>query len=286
MEFSILGKTNREVSRVGFGGATAGLKNYISSFDPEKIPDREPIIAAIKRAYELGINYFDTAASYGDGAGERIFGEGISGLPREKIFLATKASFSNGDKARRSLEQSLINLRTDYVDLIQIHGGCYTDGEAENILSENGMLGAFIKAKEEGLAKHVGLTVECVNGALHGLIREKSFETVQIRYNVMYQDPYDPSFKIGCMYEIERENLGIITMRTASSGIFQRWINEVNPKNDFDYTPALIQTVLSNPLVDVALIGMRTTSEVEHNVKICEDMKGRINLEKLHERYV
>ena len=62
MIYSILGKTGRKVSRIGFGGATAGLKNYTGKFDPQQKKDRESVIAAIHRAYELGINYFDTAA--------------------------------------------------------------------------------------------------------------------------------------------------------------------------------------------------------------------------------
>jgi hypothetical protein len=60
----------------------------------------------------------------------------------------------------------------------------------------------------------------------------------------------------------------------------------VNPSNTFDYTPALIQFVLSNPLVDVALVGMRDAELVEKNVAIVNDTAGRISLDALHERYV
>ena len=62
MIYSILGKTGRKVSRIGFGGATAGLKNYTGAFDPQKQADREGVVAAIRRAYELGVNYFDTVS--------------------------------------------------------------------------------------------------------------------------------------------------------------------------------------------------------------------------------
>ena len=70
-------------------------------------------MAAIRRAYELGINYFDTAAGYGDGASEEIFGEGLAGIPEEEIFLATKAFPTDPKKVRASLERSLRNLRRD-----------------------------------------------------------------------------------------------------------------------------------------------------------------------------
>lgn len=80
--------------------------------------------------------------------------------------------------------------------------------------------------------------------------------------------------------------MGIATMRAPTSGIFQKWIRMVNPENTFDYTRALIQFVLSNPYVDVALVGMRTVERVIENVDICNDKKGRIDLNELHERYV
>jgi aryl-alcohol dehydrogenase-like predicted oxidoreductase len=77
MEYVTLGKTGERVSKIAFGGATAGIPNYIKKFDAEKKEDREPVIEAIRYAYEQGINYFDTAYSYGDGAAERIFGEAL-----------------------------------------------------------------------------------------------------------------------------------------------------------------------------------------------------------------
>jgi aryl-alcohol dehydrogenase-like predicted oxidoreductase len=80
--------------------------------------------------------------------------------------------------------------------------------------------------------------------------------------------------------------MGTVTMRTATSGLFQKWIQRVNPANQFDYTPALIQFVLANPLVQVALVGMRTVELVEANVHLSEDLAGRIDLNEFHEKYV
>ena len=75
-------------------------------------------------------------------------------------------------------------------------------------------------------------------------------------------------------------------MRSTTSGTLQKWVRMVNPVNTFDYTPALIQFQLSNPLVDVALVGMRTVAEVEANVALVCDPSGRIDLDELHQRYV
>jgi predicted aldo/keto reductase-like oxidoreductase len=283
MENTSFGKTGRRVSRIGFGGTVAGLKNYVQSFDPWE--NKDQIITAIRTAYDLGITYFDTAMAYGDGVSEKIFGEGLEPIPQDKVFLATKATPRDGQKARASLEQSLKNLRRDHIDLIQIHGSNYSDEACASLFEPGGMVEAFEKARQEGLVSHVGFTFENQNQALYRLIQSGRFDTMQMEYNLLFQHPYDPNWKCGCMYDAEEQGLGIACMRTVTSGIFQRWVKMVNPADTFDYTPALLQFVLSNPLVDVALLGMRNADEVKANVKTSEDLSGRIDLTALHTRY-
>jgi aryl-alcohol dehydrogenase-like predicted oxidoreductase len=290
MEYVELGKTKRKVSRIGFGGATAGIPNYLRVFDANKANDREPIAEAIKRAYELGITYFDTAQDYGDGTSEEIFGEGLTGIPPEKIFLATKATpFASGKvrepgEVRSSLEGSLKRLRRDYVDLIQIHGSYYSAEDAREILKPGGIADVLEQARKEGLAKHIGYTIEAQNTALDLFIESERFDCMQIEYNLIFQHPYDPSFECGSLYDAEKTGIGIVAMRTVTSGIFQKWVQMVNPANTFNYTPSLVQFVLSNPFIDVALIGMRTVEEVEENAAICNNTNERISLWEIHNR--
>jgi predicted aldo/keto reductase-like oxidoreductase len=274
------------VSRIGFGGATAGLKNYVHAFDPDKPEDREPIVAAIRRALELGINYFDTAAGYGAGKSEQIFGEGLQDADPETIFLATKAGPRDAAAVRRSLEESLVNLRRSWIDLLQIHGTVYGPEQAGRIMQSGGILDEMEKMRDEGLIKHIGFTCEAQNEALYTFIKSGRFDVMQISYNLIFQHPYDPSWKCGSLYDAEAQGMGIAAMRTVTSGIFQKWVQLVHPENTFDYSPALVQFTLSNPLVDVALLGMRSVKRVETNVAICEDQAGRIDLDALHRRYV
>lgn len=285
MEYITLGKTGRKVSRLGFGGTVAGLKNYVHAFDPEEEKNKQQLIDAMKKAYELGINYFDTAASYGNGISERIFGEGLESIDPKEIFLATKASISDAKTARESLERSLKNLRRDKIDLIQIHGSVYSKEQYDMIMGKGGMAEALEKAKLEGLVENIGFTIECQNEALYQFIHSKRFDVMQIEYNLIFQHPYDPSFQCGSMYDAEEEQLGVIVMRSVTSGIFQKWIKMVNPENTFNYNPALVQLVLSNPIVDVALLGMRSAERVIENVNTCNELSGRIDLNALHMRY-
>jgi uncharacterized protein len=90
MDYIEYGKTGRWVSRIGYGGATAGLKNYLGNYDPGNPEDRKRVILSIQKAVELGINYFDTAPGYGDGESEAIMGEALRGVPSKTLFLASK----------------------------------------------------------------------------------------------------------------------------------------------------------------------------------------------------
>ena len=284
METVLLGKTGRTVSRLGFGGAPAGIPNYLGVYDPNAQRDREPFIAAIGRALELGINYFDTAASYGDGASERIYGEALAGTSPDDIFLATKMLTTAGANVRRQFEQSLKNLRRSSIDLIQIHSP--SQPAEEMLFEKGGMLEELAKLKTEGLVRHIGFTMEEQSPMLYHLLDLELFSTLQIQYNVVFQHPYDPYFKTGSLYKAEEKGLGIITMRSLTSGILQRFIQAANPDNTFDYSPAILQFLLGNKLVDVALVGMRSAQEVERNVAIVADRAHRIDPDPLHARIV
>ncbi len=283
MEYTPLGRTGVKVSRLGFGGAPAGLRNYLGAYDPEGL-QRRPVIEAIQRAVELGVTYFDTAASYGDGASERIFGEALRRY-RGEIFLATKVPLDAEREPRAVVEASLQRLGCDCIDLIQIHGGSYPPELAERILAPGGMLEALEGLRSEGLCRFIGFTSEDQNPAVYRFIASGRFDVMQICYNLLFQHPAEPTRPFGALYEAERQGMGTVTMRTLTSGIFQKWVRLANPNDTFDYSAALLQFVLSNPLVDVALVGMRTPGEVERNVAIAGDLGGRIDIAALHAKY-
>lgn len=285
MEHALLGKTGRKVTRIGFGGAPAGLKDYLESYDPDDRNDREKSIAAIRRAVELGITYYDTAPGYGNGRSEDIFGEALDGVDEDAIFLATKIAPNDPDATRQSIEQSLRRLRRSRIDLFQIHGTAYTPAHEEGFFRKGGMIDQIERAREEGLTRFIGFTVEAINETTLRLIKCGRFDTVQLAYNIMYQHPCDPYWKYGTMYDAEEMKMGIVVMRTLTSGLFQRWIKTVSPEDTFDYSEALLQFVLSNPLVDVALLGMRTVENVEKNVRACENLAGRIDMDEFHRKY-
>ncbi len=276
-------RTDVDVSRLGFGGAAIGLTNYLGAYQAGAPDTRAAAVAAIRAARAGGVTYFDTAPGYGSGISEEIFGEALAG--DSGVVVATKIPISALRDVRRSLEASLARLRRPRIDLLQIHGTSY-DGEALNaILAPGGTLEQLVRLREEGLVGAIGFTSEDNNRAIYELIETRAFDTMQLAYNLLLQHPCEPTRPFGSLFEAKKRGLFTIAMRGLTSGIFQRWIRLVNPHDDFDYTAALIQFVLSNPLIDVALVGMRTPEEAVANLAIWRDEKGRIDVTSLWARY-
>ena len=272
----------RAVSRLGFGGAAIGLTNYLGRYDAAG--ERAASVAVVRQAVAGGVTYFDTAPGYGAGLSETIFGEALEGV--EGITLATKVKADPAVDVRASLEASLGRLRRGRVDLLQIHGTSIDAETCRAILAPGGMLAQMVRLREEGLVGAVGFTSEDNNPAVYELIGSGSFDTMQIAYNLLLQHPYEPTRPFGSLVAAKAAGMFTVAMRASTSGIFQRWVRMVNPADDFDYTPALIQFALSNRLLDVALVGMRTPSDVASCLDIWRDVGGRIDVDALWERYV
>jgi uncharacterized protein len=287
MKYRLLGRTGLRVSEIGFGGAPAGLRNYLGRWDPAQPEAARRVEEAIERAVERGINYFDTAPGYGDGLSEEMFGRALK-PHRDSVVIATKIRGSDLPALRQSLELSLERLQTDHVDVLQYHGTWYNESEVEQILKPDGVLAGLQALRAAGLTSYIGFTSEGANGPVSRLIATGEFDVVQICYNLLFQHPYEPSQRGGVMYEAEAQKMGIVVMRPLTSGIFQRWIKGVFPDVDryVDVPKALLTFVLSNPLTDVAIIGMRSPERVDANCAIADDLAARIDIDRLHAWFV
>ncbi len=274
-------RTGRQTSRLGFGGAAIGLTNYLGQYDAAG--ERGAAVAVVRRAAAQGVTYFDTAPGYGGGLSEEIFGEALQG---HDVTIATKVPLTAAANVRASFEASLKRLRRDRIDLLQIHGGSIDAATCDAILARGGMLDQLHSLRAEGLTAAIGFTSEDNNEAVYRLIESGGFDTMQLAYNFILQHPYEPTRPFGSLFAAKARGMFTLTMRTATSGIFQRWAKMVNPGNEFDYTNALIQFVLSNKLIDCALVGMRTPSDVDASVATWRDLSGRIDVEALWGRYV
>ena len=275
-------RTGAEVSRLGYGGAAIGLTNYLGPYDAQA--NRAASVAAVRQAAQDGLTYFDTAPGYGAGLSEEIFGEALEGL--EGLTIATKVKAEPGADPRASLEASLRRLRRPCIDLLQIHGTSIDRDTCRAILAPGGLLDRMRRLREDGLVAAIGFTSEDNNPSVYELIDSGGFDTMQIAYNLLLQHPYEPTRPFGSLFAAKERGMFTVAMRTLTSSIFQRWVRLANPADDFDYTGALIQFVLSNKLVDVALVGMRTAADVRSSMAEWRDTGRRIDVDALWGRYV
>jgi len=284
MQYRTLGRTNLKVSEIGFGGAQVGIPNYMETWDPRGAREQQTILDALDRALDLGLNYVDTAPSYGDGISEEVLGR-VVGKRRDEIVLATKLSDYDGKSVIESAERSLRRLQTDVIDVLQFHGGIYEKDDLDTILNGGG-LDALHTLRHQGKIRFLGFTAELPSGGVSTLIATGAFDVVQIRYNFTYQCACDFINPRGVMREAEDQEMGIVIMRPLTSGVFQRLMAQAFPQlAEADLSAFLLNYVLSNPFVDVAIIGMRRIEEVEANNALSDNTASRLDLEAVHDRF-
>jgi D-threo-aldose 1-dehydrogenase len=187
MRYRPFGRTGLEVSELVFGGGWVG-GILIHQDDATRR-------AAIERALDAGINWIDTAPSYGDGHSEQALGWLLQDVAK-KPYLSTKVrlDLSRLDdiagQAERSLEQSLERLRCDSVELFQLHNpiGPQTVDQRigiDQVLGEDGVADAFDRLREQGLARFIGITAIGDTGAVRQAIASGRFDSAQIYYNML-----------------------------------------------------------------------------------------------------
>lgn len=186
-----MGKTGLNVSEVGFGCGNIGGLMIRGSHEEQ--------IEAVELALNLGINYFDTAPSYGDGKSEANLGKVLSEL-EPNIILASKVGISLEqlddipDVIEDSVEASLNRLQHDHVDILQLHTKIATSRNSsewsgalsvQDVLGEHGVADTFDSLRRQGKIRFIGFTGLGETSALHRVIESKRFDVVQAYFNLL-----------------------------------------------------------------------------------------------------
>ena len=200
-----LGRTGVEVTMLGIGGAHIGKSS-------EKLAQQ-----LIEAALEGGIRFFDNAESYNGGGAETKYGKYLVPKYRDVAFIMTKTTARTGKTAQQHLDDSLRRLKTDYIDLYQIHAITSPD-DVDNRLQE-GVLEVVMKAKESGKVRFIGFTGHSDFRA-HQRMLEKTdvLETCQMPINCF--DPNYKSFINNVLPTLVQRDMGILAMKTLSNGGF------------------------------------------------------------------
>ncbi|QOY90901.1 aldo/keto reductase [Paludibaculum fermentans] len=247
-----LGRTGEKITIIGQGGARFGL-----------IPLDEGK-AVVRRAYELGINYFDMARAYTKGYGEEVYGAVIPEF-RKEIFLTTKSLQRTRQGAEADLETSLRTMKTDHVDLWQLHM-VSTMREVEQIFAPGGAIEAFEAAKKAGKCRYIGYT-NCRDPQVHVemLKHAERFDTCLMPLHVAdtcFSESPKMSFEQTALPAAVERGVGIFAIKVFGNAFLLRTFSAGD----------CLRYTLSLPITATPL-GACTLGQIEDDVRIAQKFK-------------
>ena len=242
-----LGNTGRDVTLFGLGGEGV-LRTYGRTAEAVRV---------IQRALDLGVNYFDTAPAY---SGSMDYYGAALGERRKDIFLACKTHDRTRDGSFRLLDDIFRRLKTNYLDLWQLHDLRDYD-DLDTIFAKGGALEALKQAKADGRVRFLGITGHHDPEILMEAMRRFDFDTVLVALNAA--DVHRLSFIKTVVPEAARRGMGIIAMKSCAQGrLLGRGALTMDEAMGY---------VLSVPGVSNVIVGCSTPEEVEHNARIAQE---------------
>lgn len=266
MQYREFGNTGVKISALGFGA----MRLPHNIVDGKTIYDEDEGVKIIHRAFELGVNYIDTAPHYCNKQSEIIVGKALKGW-RDKVYVSTKNDIedASGDRYRRMLEESLRKMDIDYIDFYHMWGIDWKS-YVEKIDVKGGPMEAAYKAKEEGLIRHISFSFHDKPENMIKLIDTGNFETVLCQYNLL-----DRANEDAIAYAREK-GLGVVIMGPVAGGRLggpSEFLRSLIPGKVSSSPETALRFVISNPNVTCALSGMENVQMVEENVKVASNEK-------------
>ncbi len=251
-----LGKTGHNVSIFSLGGETT----------IEMADRHDEAVEIINRALDLGVNYIDTAAAYGNGASELNIGAAIKDR-RDEVFLATKSHDYTYDGTMRLVDQSLNRLQTDYIYLYQHHFVGHF-GQLEDLKKDNSARQAFERLKEEGVIGNIGITGHS-SRILSDALLDYPYDCVLITINAA-EVVMDDADQLDRFFELAKEKeAGVIAMKVANRGrLLEQGLS----------IRQLLPYTMSYP-VSTTIMGISAIPHLEENVRIASSFERLSNEE-------
>jgi predicted aldo/keto reductase-like oxidoreductase len=267
----VLGKTGLKLPILGYGGAalpTAWL-NPLS---------REERVGLVRYAYERGVRYFDTSPVYMES--QAILGDALKDR-RRQVCLVTKVEATQPAEVRKSVEQSLKALQTDYLDLILIHG---TPGLEQMSVGQAMKIHAqLVKLRDQRIIRFIGFSAHGYFDKALALIASESFDHCMLSYGYLPRG-YDQvwsarmtELRNACLAKAHELGMGIVAMKVIGAGMLGAWSGYMVPGFDkqrlTNLPAAAIRYVLQDRRIDLLNIGMRLKEEIDANISIlCGDV--------------
>jgi hypothetical protein len=261
MIYKEFGNTGKKVSALGFGAMRLPMKEL----DGKKIVDEDLAVPLMQQAFNMGINYVDTAPLYCETLSENAVGKALKGY-RDKVYLSTKNPIedNDGDHWMERLEKSLKKLDTDYIDFYHFWGISLESFKGWQGL-KYGPLEAAKKAKDQGLIKHLSFSYHDAPENYKPIVDSGLFESTLIQYNLL-----DRSNEENIAYA-KSKGLGVVVMGPVGGGRLgapSEKIQGLLKKKLSSTSEMALRFVLANENVDMALSGMSNLNMVRENFAI------------------
>jgi len=273
MIYKTFGKTGAKVSALGFGAMRLPMKEV----DGKNIVDEELAVPLMQQAFDMGVNYVDSAPLYCEKLSEVAVGKALKGY-RDKVYLSTKNPIedADGDHWMERLENSLKKLDTDYIDFYHFWGINLKGFNSWQGL-KFGPLEAALKAKDQGLIKHISFSYHDAPENFKPIVDSGLFESVLAQYNLL-----DRSNEENFAYA-KSKGLGVVVMGPVGGGRLGAPSEKIQGllKNKPASTAEMaLRFVLANENVDIALSGMSNLDQVKENVAVAS-RAGHLTEEEL-----
>lgn len=270
------GKTPHKLPVLGFGGS-AMVGRWSPGYGlPARTFDQR--VEMVRHGYELGIRYFDTSRNYSES--ESIYGAALHDV-RENIYLSTKVGVKAEDngfvapsEVRRSVEDSLQNLKTSYVDCIQLHGPVY---EYEGYDAGMRIYEQLDKLRGEKLFRYIGVTGHTAFEPMHRLIDTKLFDQVLLAYGYFPKgmntilSQANLQWRELCLARARELGMGILAMKVMGSFLFGHNAPNIVPAFGDDRYKALrraaLRWALREKKIDILLVGNSLPSDIDENIE-------------------
>lgn len=269
MNYRDFGKTGEKISALGFG--CMRFPEYQQ--DEKHFVDQDKVDEMLSYAYNNGVNYFDTAPYYCNSNSEAAVGRAVKSF-RDKILISTKCPLGNGldaDGYRKNLETSLKRLDTDYIDFYHFWG--INRNSFDNIMLSSNLLEAALKAKEEGLIRHISFSFHDHPSAIKHIIdtseeRGVKMESMLCQYNLL-----DRSNEEMIRYA-NQKGIGTIAMGPVGGGRLAAptdLYTKLTGKPSIATYELAFKFCLGNPDLNCALSGMQNLDMVQKNIALASD---------------
>ncbi len=252
LEYRTLGRTGLKVTTVSMG--------VMNCSNP----------AVLHRAFDLGINFFDTADCYMHGRNEEMVGKVFKGR-REKVYIQTKVHDNDEKKMRASVERSLRRLQTDYIDVLVWHGLHSTEE-----VSDTGLFEFMVKMKKEGKTRFTGFSAHSnMASVLEEAAKSNFHDVALVSYNFTHSKKLKEAVALAA-----KSGIGIIAMKTQAGGYKKEKMGGLSPHQ------AALKYILRDQNVSMAVPGVTTVEQIEECAAVMGVSFSKKNINELKQYQV